>query len=83
MQTYVSTSKSLTSYIQGIQIMSESTANQYSSRLVKFERFLRKEFNENLDNLIDKLKRNIRDPYEVLISNLHLQCTCSTVCWNR
>ena len=48
--------------------MSQSTANQYSSRLVKFERFLRKEFNENLDNLIDKLKRKIRDPYEVLTS---------------
>ncbi len=48
--------------------MSESTANQYRSRLVKFERFLRKEFNEDLDNLIDKLKQKIRDPYEVLTS---------------
>lgn len=65
---------SLTRYIRGIQIMSQATANQYSSRLVKFERFVLKEYKENLDGLIDKLKRRIVDPYEVLTSYcIHLQ----------
>jgi integrase len=48
--------------------MSPTTAKQYSSRLVKFERFLLNEYKENLDGLIAKLKRKLRDPYEVLTS---------------
>lgn len=67
-------SNSLTRYIRGIQIMTQTTANQYSSRLVKFQRFVLKEYNENLDGLIDKLKRKKNDPYEVLTSYcIHLQ----------
>ena len=48
--------------------MSQSTAGQYNSTLLKFERYLLQEHNKNLDSLILKLKRKLSDPYDILTS---------------
>lgn len=66
--TSVTKSTSLSNYIRGVQIMSKSTANQYYSRLIKFQRFLLEDYKENLDELIAKLKQKSGDPYDVLTS---------------
>jgi integrase len=71
--TSVTKSTSLSNY-GGVQIMSKSTANQYYSRLTKFQRFLLEEYKENLDGPITKLKQKSGDPYDVLTSYcLYLQ----------
>ena len=48
--------------------MSQSTAGQYKSTLLKFERYLLKEHNKNLDSLILNLNRKLSDPYDILTS---------------
>lgn len=48
--------------------MSEATANQYNIRLNKFELFLLKQYGESLDAVIDKIKQEKVNPYDILNS---------------
>jgi len=64
----VSKSKLLSQYIQSIQSVSESTANQYNIRLNKFELFLLKQYGKSLETIIDEMKHEKVNPYEILNS---------------
>jgi integrase len=59
-------SESLVKFIKSVSIRNESTAKQYYSRLLFFERFAQENCKINLDELILKLKHGEYDPYDIL-----------------
>jgi integrase len=59
-------SESLVKFIKSVSIRNQSTAKQYYSRLLFFERFAQEKCNTNLDELILKLKHGEYDPYDIL-----------------
>ena len=58
----------ITAYIRNIRTMSNSTAEEYLSRLNNFENFVAKEYDIPLtiNDLIAKIKNAILDPYDIL-----------------
>lgn len=58
----------LLQYIKSVSVMNKQTANEYYDRLVKFERFLKSQYgdNINLDKLVEGLKEGKFDIYEIL-----------------
>ncbi|HSF50598.1 MAG TPA: site-specific integrase [Nitrososphaeraceae archaeon] len=65
-----SKSESIAKFIKSVSIRNKSTAKQYYSRLLFFERFVQQEQYNNkkisIDNLVKKLKNGELDPYDVL-----------------
>ena len=59
-------SESLMEYINGVSKRNENTTKQYISRLMIFEKFVYRNYEINLDNLIQQLKDKIVDPYDIL-----------------
>ena len=61
-------SESIIKFIKNVSIRNKSTAIQYQSRLLSFERFAKKDNDNesNVDKLIQQLKDKELDPYEVL-----------------
>ena len=59
-------SESLVKFIKSVSIRNQSTAKQYYSRLLFFERFAQEKCKTNLDELILKLKHGEYDPYDIL-----------------
>jgi hypothetical protein len=53
-------------YIENIATMSESTAYEYLTRLNYFKAFVSNKFDLTVSNLINKIKENAYDPYDVL-----------------
>jgi len=53
-------------FIKGVSIRNKNTAKQYYSRLTVFEKFVNKEYEINIDKLIQKLKSKEYDPYDIL-----------------
>jgi integrase len=51
-----------------MKVMNKNTANEYHFRLVNFEKFVFSQYNNNiaLDTLIDDIKKENFDPYEIL-----------------
>jgi integrase len=69
-------------YIENISTMSGSTAYEYLTRLNYFKTFISNKFDLTVSNLINKIKGNAYDPYEVLsayISFLRNNSTISTL----
>ena len=64
-QFYIQTSESLKKFIQSVTVRNKITAIQYNSRLLIFERFLKKNYKINLDNLIQKIKSTEYNPYDI------------------
>jgi integrase len=64
----VTNSKSISKFVKNVSIRNKNTAIQYQSRLLLFEKFVLKEFNNssNVDNLIQQLKDKELDPYDIL-----------------
>jgi integrase len=58
----------ITTYIRNVNIMSESTAYQYLSRLNDFKNFIANEYDNHLsvDNLLVKMKKGAQNPYDIL-----------------
>ena len=59
-------SESLVKFIKNVSIRNQSTAKQYYSRLLFFERFAQENCKGNLDELILKLRHGEYDPYDIL-----------------
>jgi integrase len=65
-------SQSIFKFIKNVAIRNKSTAKQYYSRLLSFDRFVKEYFNNNnnkksnVDNLVNKLKNRDIDPYDIL-----------------
>ena len=59
-------SESLMKFIKGVSIRNKNTAKQYYSRLTVFEKFVNKNYEINIDKLIQKLKSKEYDPYDIL-----------------
>ena len=53
-------------YIENVRTMSKSTASQYQKRLKSFVSFVEQEYEYNVDILIDKVKEQRMDVYDVL-----------------
>jgi hypothetical protein len=53
-------------YIENIATMSESTAYEYLTRLNYFKTFISNKFDLTVSSLINKIKENAYDPYDVL-----------------
>jgi integrase len=53
-------------YIENIATMSESTAYEYLTRLSYFKTFISNKFDLTVCSLINKIKENAYDPYDVL-----------------
>ena len=64
-QFYIQTSESLKKFIQSVTVRNKITAIQYNSRLLIFERFLKKNYKINLDILIQKIKSTEYNPYDI------------------
>jgi hypothetical protein len=56
----------ITSYVENVSTMGESTAYQYLSRLKDFEKLAAKGYDLGVDSLILKIRRGILDPLDVL-----------------
>jgi len=61
-------SAAVTSYIENVRTMSESTAYQYLSRLKDFEAFIRNKYGLSVDRLVPEIKKGQRDVYDILNS---------------
>ena len=64
-------SQLISKFIKSVSIRNKNTAKQYQSRLLLFERFVLKEFDNNnkkvnVDKLIQQLKNGELDPYDIL-----------------
>ena len=55
-QTNIYNSECLMKFIKGVSIRNKNTAKQYYSRLTVFEKFVNKDYEINIDKLIQKLK---------------------------
>ena len=55
-KTNIYNSESLMKFIKGVSIRNKNTAKQYYSRLTVFEKFVNKDYEINIDKLIQKLK---------------------------
>ena len=64
-QFYIQTSESLKKFIQSVTVRNKITAIQYNSRLLIFERCLKKNYKINLDILIQKIKSTEYNPYDI------------------
>jgi integrase len=53
-------------YVENIATMSESTAYEYLTRLNYFKAFISNKFDLTVSSLINKIKENAYDPYDVL-----------------
>jgi integrase len=53
-------------YIENIATMSESTAYEYLTRLNYFKTFISNKFDLTVSSLVNKIKENAYDPYDVL-----------------
>lgn len=58
----------LTSYVDNIKAMSPSTASEYARRLKSFRDFIKNTYDCDVDNLLEKVRTNVENPYEVLIN---------------
>jgi integrase len=58
----------ITAYIRNIRTMSNSTADEYLSRLNNFENFMAKEYDSclTINDLIAKIKNALLDPYDII-----------------
>ena len=65
-KTNIYNSQSLMKFIKGVSIRNKNTAKQYYSRLTLFEKFVHKNYEINLDKLLQKLKSKEYDPYDIL-----------------
>ena len=65
-KTNIYNSESLMKFIKGVSIRNKNTAKQYYSRLTVFEKFVNKNYEINIDKLIQKLKSKEYDPYDIL-----------------
>ena len=61
----IQTSESLKKFIQSVTVRNKITAIQYNSRLLIFERCLKKNYKINLDILIQKIKSTEYNPYDI------------------
>ena len=62
-------SQLISKFIKSVSVRNKNTAKQYQSRLLFFERFVLKEFDNkksNVDKLIQQLKNGELDPYDIL-----------------
>ena len=64
-------SQLISKFIKSVSVRNKNTAKQYQSRLLLFERFVLKEFDNNnkklnVDKLIQQLKNGELDPYDIL-----------------
>ena len=66
-------SQLISKFIKSVSVRNKNTAKQYQSRLLLFERFVIKEFDNddsnnksNVDKLIQQLKNGEIDPYDIL-----------------
>ena len=53
-------------FIKGVSIRNKNTAKQYYSRLTVFEKFVNKNYEINIDRLMQQLKSKEYDPYDIL-----------------
>ena len=56
----------LKKYIKSVSLMNKQTANEYRTRLTNFEKFILKNYNIDLDSLVQQCKENKFDVYDVL-----------------
>jgi integrase len=56
----------LDKYIKNIHAMNKRTANEYYLRLNNFQDFVIRNYNTALDNIITKINKGSKDPYEIL-----------------
>ena len=66
LKTNIYNSESLMKFIKGVSLRNKNTAKQYYSRLTAFEKFVNKDYEINIDELINKIKNKEYDPYDIL-----------------
>ena len=57
---------SINKYIENVYVMNKSTASQYQKRLKIFINFVEQEYKSKVDNLLEDLRKNKMDVYDVL-----------------
>ena len=65
-KTNIYNSDYLMKFIKGVSIRNKNTAKQYYSRLTVFEKFVNKNYEINIDRLMQQLKNKEYDPYDIL-----------------
>ena len=65
-ETKIYNSDYLMKFITGVSIRNKNTAKQYYSRLTVFEKFVNKNYELNIDRLMQQLKNKEYDPYDIL-----------------
>ena len=65
-ETKIYNSDYLMKFIKGVSIRNKNTAKQYYSRLTVFEKFVNKNYEINIDKLMQQLKNKEYDPYDIL-----------------
>jgi integrase len=66
MQTETQNSHLVRTYLDNVKVMSSSTAYQYERRLSSFSKFTRQRYKQRVDALIDAIKKEKLNVYEVL-----------------
>ncbi|MGA9150853.1 MAG: tyrosine-type recombinase/integrase [Candidatus Nitrosopolaris sp.] len=77
----ISAANTITSYIENVRTMNDSTAYQYLSRLKDFQDFIKNKYGFSVDELVSKIKKGQPDIYDILNSYAaHLKsCNISTL----
>jgi integrase len=66
MLTIASVSHHLEKYIKTVKAMNKATAKAYNFRLGYFDSFVCNEYRITLDNMVEQIKKERQDPYDVL-----------------
>ena len=71
--------KTITDYLQNVEVMSKSTAFQYERRLKSFSNFSIHRYGQEVDLLIERIKKNELDVYEVLAAYANFLLDTGTI----